>query len=160
MHAYLALCLATGSRTEEARKLRWEHVDFGDPDARRPAAASAAVWRSVRAHGGHEDGKSRRTLGLPEMAADALRAHKKRQAGERLAAGAERPRSCLLYADRRRPGRGYRPAGVQGGLQGREDRGALDATGAASFIRVTDVQFGSARGGDRPDSGALELEDD
>ena len=88
MHAYIALCLATGIRTEEARALRWEHVNFGDPDARPPVAASAAVWRSVRAHGDTKTEKSRRTLGLPEMAVDALRAHKKRQAGERLAAGA------------------------------------------------------------------------
>ena len=32
MHAYIALCLATGIRTEEARALRWEHVTFRDPD--------------------------------------------------------------------------------------------------------------------------------
>jgi integrase len=31
MHAYISLCLATGIRTEEARELRWDHVDFGDP---------------------------------------------------------------------------------------------------------------------------------
>ena len=43
-------------------------------------------------------------------------------------------------------------------MQGREDRGALDATGVASFICVTDVQFGSPRGGDRTDSGPLEHE--
>jgi integrase len=34
MHAYIALCLATGIRTEEARALRWEQVDLGDPQAR------------------------------------------------------------------------------------------------------------------------------
>ena len=45
--------------------------------------------RSVRAHGDTKTEESRRALGLPEMAVDALRAHKKRQAGERLAAGAE-----------------------------------------------------------------------
>jgi hypothetical protein len=33
--------------------------------------------------------KSRRTLSLPEIAVETLRAHKKRQAGEQLAAGAE-----------------------------------------------------------------------
>jgi hypothetical protein len=37
------LCLATGIRTEEARALRWEHVDFGDLSARPPVPASAAV---------------------------------------------------------------------------------------------------------------------
>ena len=87
MHAYIALCLATGIRTEEARALRWQHVDFGDPAARPPVPASAAVWRSARAHADTKTEKSRRTLGLPQMAADALRAHNKRQLEERLAAG-------------------------------------------------------------------------
>ena len=100
MHAYIALCLATGIRTEEARALRWEHVDFGDLDARPPVPASAAVWRSVRAHGDTKTEKSRRTLGLPEMAVDALRAHKKRQAGERLAAGAEWSDQDLVFSTR------------------------------------------------------------
>jgi len=81
------LCLATGIRTEEARALRWEHVQFGDPAARPPAPASAAVWRSVRAHADTNTEKSRRTLGLPQMAVDALRADKMRQAKERLAGG-------------------------------------------------------------------------
>jgi integrase len=47
MHAYVTLCLATGIRTEEARALRWEHIDFGDPDGDPPVSASAAVWRSL-----------------------------------------------------------------------------------------------------------------
>ena len=51
MHAYIALCLATGIRTEVARALRWEHVDFGDPVANPQVPASAAVWRSVRCTG-------------------------------------------------------------------------------------------------------------
>jgi integrase len=87
MHAYISLCLATGIRTEEARALRWEHVDFGDPSARPPMPASTAVWRSVRSGGDTKTEKSRRTLGLPMMAVDALRAHKARQEEERLAAG-------------------------------------------------------------------------
>jgi integrase len=83
MHAYIALCLATGIRTEEARALRWEHVDFGDPAASPPVPASAAVWRSVRSHGDTKTEKSRRTLALPEMTVNALRAHRDRQAGDR-----------------------------------------------------------------------------
>ena len=86
MHAYIALCLATGIRTEEARALRWEHVGFGDPMANPPVPASAAVWRSVRAHGDTKTEKSRRTLALPEMAVNALCAHRDRQAAERAAA--------------------------------------------------------------------------
>jgi len=45
------------------------------------------VWRSVRAGGDTKTEKSRRTLELPSLAADALREHRARQAKERLAAG-------------------------------------------------------------------------
>ena len=91
MHAYIALCLTTGIRTEEARALHWEHMDLGDPAASPPVPASAAVWRSVRWHGDTKTEKSRRTLALPEMAANAL-AHRERQADDRAAAGiVERP---------------------------------------------------------------------
>ena len=38
--SYVVLCLMTGIRTEEARALRWDHVNLD--------AASIAVWRSVR----------------------------------------------------------------------------------------------------------------
>jgi len=64
------LSLCTGVRTEEARALRWEHVDFGDPGSRPP---SVVVWRSVRARGDTKTRKSRRTLGLPQLAVTALR---------------------------------------------------------------------------------------
>jgi integrase len=100
MHAYIALCLAIGIRTEEARALRWEQVDLGDPDAMPPVSASAAVWRSVRAGGDTKTEKSRRTLALPKMAADALLAHKKRQAVERLAAGTEWADQGLVFSTR------------------------------------------------------------
>ena len=55
--AYVVLCLMTGIRTEEARALRWDHVDLD--------AASIAVWRSVRLGGDSKTSKSRRTLGHP-----------------------------------------------------------------------------------------------
>ena len=48
MHAYIALCLATGIRTEEARALRWEHVDFGDPSGQ-PARAGQRRRVAIRA---------------------------------------------------------------------------------------------------------------
>ncbi len=122
MHAYIALCLATGIRTEEARALRWEHVDFGDPDGGPPVPASAAVWRSVRAHGDTKTEKSRRTLGLPQMAADALRAHKKRQAAERLAAGEQWSDHDLVFCTR--TGSALDAANVR-----REFRGVCKAAG-------------------------------
>src|SRR6476661_1856746 len=88
MHAYITLSLLTGIRTEEARALRWAHVDLdGDPAARPPVPPHVAVWRSVRAHGETKTERSRRTLGLPAAAVQALHAWSRSQAGERLAAG-------------------------------------------------------------------------
>ena len=100
MHAYIALCLATGIRTEEARALRWEHITFGDPDTTPPVPASAAVWRSIRAHGDTKTEKSRRTLALPHMAADALRLHKQRQDQDRHTSGERWDDQDLLFATR------------------------------------------------------------
>ena len=73
-YAYVMLSLCTGVRTEEARALRWEHVDFGDPATVPPRPATVAVWRSVRARGDTKTTKSRRTLGLPQLAVTALQA--------------------------------------------------------------------------------------
>jgi integrase len=73
-HAYVMLSLSTGLRTEEARALQWEHVDFGDPDGNPPRPASVAVWRSVRARGDTKTRTSRRTLALPHLAVTALQA--------------------------------------------------------------------------------------
>jgi integrase len=89
MHAYIVLCLLVGVRTEKARALRWDHVDLdGQPDADPPVPPNVALWRSVRDNGDTETEKSRRTLGLPQLAVDALREHRRRQEEERLLAGA------------------------------------------------------------------------
>jgi integrase len=88
MHAYITLSLLCGLRTEEARALRWSHVDLdGDPAARPPVPPHVAVWRSVRVHGETKTERSRRTLGLPAAAVQALRAWADSQAGEQQAAG-------------------------------------------------------------------------
>jgi integrase len=79
LHAFIVLCLLTGVRSEEARALTWEHVDLD--------AGTISVWRSVRAHGDTKTARSRRTLKLPEIAVEALRAHMVRQAEERATAG-------------------------------------------------------------------------
>jgi integrase len=89
MHAYIALSLLARIRTEEARALRWQHVDLdGNPAGRQPARAasrgrmaiSARAWRT-------KTERSRRTLGLPAVAVQALRALRETQAEERLTAG-------------------------------------------------------------------------
>jgi integrase len=88
MHAYIVLCLLVGVRTEEARALRWDHVDLvGRPKADPPVPPSVAIWRSVRAHGDTKTQKSRRTLALPQMAVTALRDHRETQLADRVAAG-------------------------------------------------------------------------
>lgn len=78
--AYVILCVQTGIRTEEARALRWEHVDLdGRPGEEPPVPASIAVWRSVREHGDTKTRLSRRTLALPDHAVEVLSEHHRRQ---------------------------------------------------------------------------------
>jgi integrase len=79
LHAYVVLLLTTGIRPEEARALRWDHVDLDDE--------TVAVWRSDRAGGDTKTQKSRRTLRLSEMAVCALKERKAGQARDRLRAG-------------------------------------------------------------------------
>ena len=99
LHAYIILCLLTGCRTEEARALRWDHVDLdGDPDADPPIPPHVAVWRSVRSHGDVKTQKSRRTLRLPIAVVEALRAHKVKQTEDRLLAGALWQDHGLVFA--------------------------------------------------------------
>lgn len=88
LYPYIVLSLLVGVRTEEARELRWDHVDLvGKPEAVPPIPPHVAVWRSVRAHGNTKTKKSRRTLGLPKMAAEVLSGHWERQQEGKLAAG-------------------------------------------------------------------------
>jgi integrase len=97
--AYVILSLTTGIRTEEARALRWDHVDLdGNPAARLPVPPHIAVWRSVRLHGDTKTEKSRRTLALPQNAVTALREQRKRQTEARLAAGALWQDSDLVFS--------------------------------------------------------------
>jgi integrase len=59
---YAVLSLCTGIRTEEARALRWDHVDLGNPGSEPARIPSVAVSRSVRAKGDTKTTRSRRTL--------------------------------------------------------------------------------------------------
>jgi len=88
LYAYVVLSLLVGIRTEEARALRWDHVDLdGDLGADPPVPPHVDVWRSVRAHGDTKTKKSRRSLGLPRMAVEVLREQLERQAAARRRAG-------------------------------------------------------------------------
>ena len=79
LHAYVVLLLTTGIRPEEARALRWDHLDL--------EVGTVAVWRSDRAGGDTKTPKSRRTLKLPQITVDALRQRKSAQTAARLKAG-------------------------------------------------------------------------
>ncbi|HUD40285.1 MAG TPA: tyrosine-type recombinase/integrase, partial [Streptosporangiaceae bacterium] len=97
LYGYVVVSLLVGIRTEEARALLWSHVVAWVEDSREWKPVTEAgfdherfaiyVWRSVRAGGDTKTEKSRRTLELPSLAADALREHRARQAKDRLAAG-------------------------------------------------------------------------
>jgi integrase len=80
LHAYVVLSVMTGLRTEELRALRWSEVDLD--------AGAVAVYRAARVTGDTKTRKSRRVLGLPQLAVQALREHHKPQAADRLKAGA------------------------------------------------------------------------
>lgn len=99
LNAYVVLSLTVGIRTEEARELRWDHLDLeGAPDPDPPVPASVAVWRSAREGGDTKTSKSRRTLALPQTAVHALKEHRKRQAADRLAAGSIWQDHGLVFA--------------------------------------------------------------
>ncbi|GAB3452690.1 site-specific integrase [Streptomonospora sediminis] len=98
LHAYIVVSLTTGIRTEEARALRWEHVDLeGDPGAAPPVPPFIAVWRSDRVGGETKTRKSKRTLALPALAVNALKQRKAEQERERAAAGSQWVENGLVF---------------------------------------------------------------
>ena len=78
LQAYVVL-LTTGIRPEEARALRWDHLDLD--------AGTVAVLRWDRAGGDTKTARSRRTLKLPEIALAALKERMAAQVADRLKAG-------------------------------------------------------------------------
>jgi integrase len=90
LHAYVVLSVVTGLRTEELRALRWSEVDLD--------AGTVAVYRAARVTGDTKTRKSRRVIGLPQLAVQALREHHKLQAADRLKAGALCQDHGLVFA--------------------------------------------------------------
>ncbi len=84
--ALYVLCLMCGLRQGEALALRWQDVDLEGATLR----VNSQLQR-VRGGGGlrfsEPKNASRRTVGLPQRAASALKSHRKRQLEEKLAAG-------------------------------------------------------------------------
>jgi integrase len=112
-HAYVALSMLVGIRTEEARALRWDHlvswvddaigwqpvtaVGF-DPAGAGDGGYAIYVWRSERSGGDTKTEKSRRTLALPQRCMEALRQHRELQARDRLRAGELWQDNGLVFA--------------------------------------------------------------
>lgn len=112
-HAYVAVSLLSGIRTEEARALRWDHVVrwMGDAEGWQPVTSAGFerdgdgedrfaiyVWRAQRHGGDTKTGKSRRTLALPWRCVDALSEHWKLQAEDQRRAGALWKDHGLVFA--------------------------------------------------------------
>ncbi|MCZ2262909.1 site-specific integrase [Isoptericola sp. QY 916] len=96
MYPYIVVSLAVGLRTEEVRALTWERVDLtGDEALGRPS--SVQVWRSVRKGGDTKTKRSRRTLGLPDLAVFALRRQRDWQGEQRGKAGENWEETGLVF---------------------------------------------------------------
>jgi integrase len=89
LEALFVLSITLGLRPGELRKLAWDHVDLDN--------RVIHVWRSASKTGDVKTPKSKRSLVLPQRAVIALIAHRKRQAAERLAAGAAWQDNNLVF---------------------------------------------------------------
>jgi len=95
LEALYLLALTTGLRQGELLGLRWSDVDFDVGEAR--------VGQAVQRYGGKlhfvppKTAKSRRSVTLTLMAIEALRAHKARQAQDRLLAGSRWQEFGLVF---------------------------------------------------------------
>jgi integrase len=89
LEALYVLAVTTGLRQGELFRLRWRDVDL---------RASALQVRGTAA-GEPKTAKSRRQVQLSQTAVEALQRHRKRQAGERLAAGPEWRDEDLVFTN-------------------------------------------------------------
>jgi hypothetical protein len=89
LEALFVLSLTLGMRPGELRGLRWDHVNLDK--------GIIHVWRSARRGGDVKTPRSRRSLVMPKRAVTALRAHRKRQAAERLTAGEDWQDNNLVF---------------------------------------------------------------
>jgi integrase len=141
--AYVILSLTTGIRTEEARALRWDHVDpDGDPGAGVPP--HIAVWRSVRTGNDTKTERSRRTLALPQSAVAALREQKRRQAAAQLAAGELCHDTGLVFTSS--TGRPLDDANVRRAFRALCERAGIGSSWSPRELRHTFVSLMSESG--------------
>ena len=159
--AYVILSLTTGIRTEEARALRWDHVDLdGDRDARVPVPPARRGVALGPLHGDTKTEKSRRTLALPQNAVTALREHRKWQAEARLSAGSLWQDTGLVFSTSvGTPLDASEYGATSGPCARRRASRACGRRGSETHVRLGHVRVGRGRGGDRPAGRAFQLED-
>lgn len=95
--AYIILAVMSGLRTEELRTLKWSDVDLDK--------ATVYVLRADRHKGETKTTLSRRGLGIADIAVEALRSLKTRQAAERLKADEAHQEHDVVFC--REDGRPY-----------------------------------------------------
>lgn len=99
MEALFVLALATGLRQGEILGLRWQDVDLDE--------GTLSVRYALARHDGEyclvepKTRQSRRTIALPEIAVEALKAHRSRQLQERLAVGPRWTQLDLIFTTER-----------------------------------------------------------
>lgn len=86
LYALFAVGVALGLRRGELMGLRWEDIDL-DARTLRVQRSLARLRSAGFVAGPPKSARSRRTLPMPTICVDALRAHRARQEAERLAAG-------------------------------------------------------------------------
>ena len=144
LHAYVVLLLMTGIRPEEARALRWDHVDLD--------AGTVAIWRSDRAGGDTKTARSRRTLKLPEIALERAAGAQGGPGGGPAQGGGvvagQRP--GVHHHDRDDAGPAQHQARVPADHEGCGPGGGLGSPRAAAHVREHHVGGRRAGRGDRP----------
>jgi integrase len=104
-----SVALACGLRLGEATGLRWEDVDLSTGELRVRQQLQAIGKRLILQELKTE--KSRRTLSLPQVCIDGLRAHHTQQLKERLKAGADWTETGLVFSTFARRGMGRKVGG-------------------------------------------------
>jgi integrase len=102
--ALFSVALACGLRLGEATGLQWENVDLETGEVRIRQQLQRVGKKLVLQE--LKTPKSRRTLVLPDVCVEALRAHRKRQLEERLKAGADWVDTGLVFTTYARRGKG------------------------------------------------------
>lgn len=134
LHAYWLVLLFGGLRPEEALALRWDDVDLGTATVhvRRVLADKDKPFPTYRPP---KSKQSRRDVVLPAVAVDALRAHRKRQLEERMAAGAWADESLVFTTEAGEPLRQWQ---THAGFKGIVTAAELDG------LRIYDLRHSNA----------------